>query len=309
MDFGEKKLSKTRMFINCFYIFVRTILNFKLLIMKKITLLTLALIASVCMNAQIQLTHSLDLATVNAGVACGVAGGATAQNNWWRSYVPDDFGVTGDFQVNNFEFGVGQVDFDDADLSLTLYSTDAAFPTGTLTVIGSAIYTATAADVGTIITLPLDTPAVVSNTDEVVVELIGLDNDVVAFRIGMNEGGETADSYLSAGDCSITDPTPISVIGFPDNIILNLEGDNALSVGDAIEDIVSVFPNPATTVLNVNVPSNIEVNSANLYDVLGKDTGVQLVDGQMNTSNLARGVYILNVNTEAGTLTQKIVKQ
>lgn len=278
--------------------------------MKKITLLTLAMIASVCMNAQITLSHSLDTGTIEAGVACGVAGGATAQNNWWRSYVPNDFSIAGDFQVNNFEFGVGQVDFGDADLVLNLYSTDAAFPTGTLTLIGTAVTTVTAADVGTLVLLPLDVPAIVGNMDETVVELIGLDDDVVAFRIGQNTNGETGDSYLSADDCAITEPTPIPLIGaFDDDIILNLEGDNSLAVGDNIADLVSVFPNPAINVLNVSIPSNIEVSNANLYDVLGKNTGVQLVDGQMNTSNLARGVYILNVETSAGTLTQKIVKQ
>ncbi|MGY8933855.1 MAG: T9SS type A sorting domain-containing protein [Flavobacteriales bacterium] len=29
----------------------------------------------------------------------------------------------------------------------------------------------------------------------------------------------------------------------------------------------------------------------------------------MNTSRLAKGVYILNINTSAGTLSQKIIKQ
>ncbi len=278
--------------------------------MKKITLLTLAMIASVCMNAQITVSHSLDTATIEAGVACGVSGGATAQNNWWRSYILDDFSITGNFSVNNFEFGVGQVDFGDAGLVLNLYSSDATFPTGTLTLIGTAVTTVTAAEVGTLVLLPLDTPAVVDSFDEIVVELIGLDDDVVAFRIGQNTLGETGDSYLSADDCGITDPTPIPLIGaFDDDIILNLEGDNIAAVGDNISDLASVFPNPANDVLNVNIPSTIEVSSANLYDVLGKNTGVQLVNGQMNTSNLARGVYILNVDTSAGTLTQKIVKQ
>jgi len=82
-----------------------------------------------------------------------------------------------------------------------------------------------------------------------------------------------------------------------------------LGVNDNIAELASVFPNPANDVLNVSIPSNVEVRDAQLFDILGKDTGVRLVDGQMNTSTIARGVYMLNVRTSAGTLTQKIIKQ
>lgn len=78
---------------------------------------------------------------------------------------------------------------------------------------------------------------------------------------------------------------------------------------DNLADVVSVYPNPMNEVLNVSIPSNIEIDSANLFDVLGKDTGLQLVNGQINTSNLARGVYILNINTDRGSMTTKVVKQ
>ena len=84
---------------------------------------------------------------------------------------------------------------------------------------------------------------------------------------------------------------------------------NILGVDSNLLSQVSVFPNPAKDVLNVAIPSNIDVRSSQLFDILGKDTGVRLVDGQMNTSNLARGVYMLNIRTSAGTLTQKIIKE
>jgi hypothetical protein len=70
---------------------------------------------------------------------------------------------------------------------------------------------------------------------------------------------------------------------------------------------VAIFPNPASEVLNIKVPSTIEVTSVTLYDVLGKATNVSLSNGQINVSGLARGIYILNVNTTAGTLTEKVI--
>ncbi len=283
--------------------------------MKKITLLFVALLATTFMSAQITLSHSTDVATIEAGVACGVQGGPTAQNNWWRSYYLPDFPeVTMDFEIRSVEFGVGQVDLaPSASLIINIYTTDAPFPLGNLTLIGNNSTTVvTAADVGTLIVADLDTPAVVAPGDEVVVELIGLDDDTVAFRIGQNTLGETAPSYLSASDCSIDVPTLMADVGagFDNDIILNLIGDNVvLGTSDNLAEATSIYPNPTSDVLNVRLPSNVELVSSSVFDVTGKDTGLKLVDGVVNTSNLARGVYILNVKTSVGTLTHKIVKQ
>ncbi len=88
-----------------------------------------------------------------------------------------------------------------------------------------------------------------------------------------------------------------------------IEGEPTFAIQDNISELASIYPNPANDILNVNIPSSVEVINASLYDILGKDTGVKLVNGTMNTANLARGVYILNLNTSAGSLSQKIVKQ
>ena len=102
---------------------------------------------------------------------------------------------------------------------------------------------------------------------------------------GQNDSGELYGQFSYGGDCM------------------------ALSVGDNLAELVDIFPNPANDILQVRVPASINVNSVALFDVLGKNTGAVLVNGQINVSQLARGVYILNVNTDSGTLTQKIVKQ
>jgi len=88
-----------------------------------------------------------------------------------------------------------------------------------------------------------------------------------------------------------------------------IEGEPALGVGDNLAELSSVYPNPTSTVLNVKLPSTAEVLKSNLYNVLGQDMGLKLVNGTMNTSSLENGVYILNVETTQGTLTQKVVKQ
>lgn len=86
-------------------------------------------------------------------------------------------------------------------------------------------------------------------------------------------------------------------------------GDCTLSIDQEALSQISVFPNPANDVLNIKVPSSIQIESASIFDMLGKESQVQVINGQINVQNLSQGVYILNLRTSAGTLTQKIVKR
>jgi hypothetical protein len=107
-----------------------------------------------------------------------------------------------------------------------------------------------------------------------------------------------------------TDWTAFSALGLTfGSTAFIIEGEPALGLGDNALSQVSVYPNPTSDVLNIRVPSTVTVQNAVLYDVLGKDTGVRLVNGTMNTASLAAGVYVLNVNTSAGTLSEKVIKR
>jgi Secretion system C-terminal sorting domain len=297
--------------------------------MKKITFLA-AMLMGVATFAQTTLSHSEDNTVVASGsVACVSnpdqipANGDefTTDNQFWRSYTPAAFGETGNLEVSAAEFFITFTDIGGTNPTIsaivTIWSTDAAFPSGTLTEIATQNVDITPADDGEKITATFDTPAIVSADDEVVVSVAFLEAPEAPMnydvRIGINDLGQDAPSYLSSTACGITNPTDTAAIGggFPDNhLILDLIVDEVvLGINDNLADAVSIFPNPTTDVLNVSIPSNVEVKSVALFDVLGKDTGVRLSNGTINTSNLARGVYILNINTDRGSLTEKIVKQ
>ncbi|MCW5519297.1 T9SS type A sorting domain-containing protein [Aureitalea sp. L0-47] len=305
--------------------------------MKKITLILSAIVLSaVGVNAQSNvgpspyesnptqgysemqvLSHTPGATLQNGAVACADTGGAgTTTNSWFRSYVPADFGFSGDFEVQGLQLAHTYTDVtgDGAPINVNInaWTSDMVFPMGSFTLLTSAALQGDASSADAVLDLSFDAPAVVDASTEVIVEFFVSDGVAIGkdVRIYNTADPETAPSYLASVDCGINDPVTTASIGFPDErIVLNLVGDEALAVDDNIADLVTVYPNPASNVLNVSVPSNIEVINASLYDVLGKNTGVQLVNGQMNTSSLARGVYILNVNTSRGTLTQKIVKQ
>lgn len=108
-----------------------------------------------------------------------------------------------------------------------------------------------------------------------------------------------------------TNWTTISnLIGEPfPSLAWTLTGTETIGIEDNLAESVSVFPNPATSVLNISLPSNIEVTNSSLIDMLGRTTGVVYNNGEMNISGLAPGVYILNLETTAGSYTQKVIKQ
>lgn len=127
-----------------------------------------------------------------------------------------------------------------------------------------------------------------------------VDNDAVLIDSG--------DLFASG----FTDWTAISAIiaaDFPSFGWTLTSEEESAGLGD--NDLVgaSVYPNPATNVINVDFSSNVELKSAVLFDVLGKNTGATLVNGSMNIADLAAGVYILNIETNNGSLTQKVIKQ
>ena len=85
--------------------------------------------------------------------------------------------------------------------------------------------------------------------------------------------------------------------------------DEVLSVEANVADLVSVYPNPTTEFLNINVPASVELINVSMYDVLGKQVNASHSNGVVNTAALSNGVYMLKIQTSAGDLIQKIVKQ
>lgn len=74
----------------------------------------------------------------------------------------------------------------------------------------------------------------------------------------------------------------------------------------------SVYPNPSTGIVNLASKNNASINAIQLTDLNGRvvknlnANGV--TDMQINISDLTSGVYFLNIQTDAGSGTTKIVK-
>jgi hypothetical protein len=292
--------------------------------MKKITLIFAASLLSIGMYAQQTLSHSTSQVSVGGGVACAsnpdeqpnTGDEGVSDNFFYRAYTPSEFGFSGNFTAMGIGFVAEFTDGGGTNPTVTntvrLFTSDDAFPGGTLTEIASQDFEVTAADDGVAFEVMFDVTVDIDASTELIVAVDISPSPAVPdnydFRIGTNGEGEDDPSYLSSTACGLTAPGTFAAIGFPDNhLILNLIGDENLGSDDFSLSQISVFPNPANYMLKVNIPSSLELSSANLYDVLGRNTGVAVANGEMNVSNLSSGVYILKLETSAGTLSKKVI--
>lgn len=94
-----------------------------------------------------------------------------------------------------------------------------------------------------------------------------------------------------------------------DDVVVTAE---TLSVNNHLASQFSVFPNPATNVININNADNILVNGVEIIDINGRTVKSAKFDGvsnaQINISDLATGMYMMNIASDKGTTTKKIVK-
>jgi hypothetical protein len=284
--------------------------------MKKITLLLAALVVGMTSFAQVTITHNNSQTMVpDLGLTCAT-GQITTDNQFAQVFdLENDFGITEDWEVQQVEFGVEDMLNAEGDMypvTVRVHTTDDGTPNGNLTLLGDGLINLQTADQMTVVSVDISPGAVVPAGGVLVVELevFAGANGITEFRLGATDVASDDDSWILANDCGLATFATYADLGFNDRWqVMNVVGDVAVAGIDDISEYVSIYPNPASDVLNVQLPNTVEIISANLYDVLGKDTNLQLVNGTINTSNLSRGVYILNLKTDIGSVTQKIVKQ
>src|SRR5690554_7200437 len=174
----------------------------------------------------IVITHSLSQTIKPGTVACGT-GNVPAENNYYREFdLVNQFGVTSDLTVSSVEFGVESIT-GPINLTLNIYSTTAVFSVGfpgSLTLKGTANYTVTVADNLSIVSVPLT--ATIPLGSKMVYEIKINDGATNQFYLGSNDLGQSGTSWIKANTCSITVPTDIAAIGFPEvMMIMNVVGE------------------------------------------------------------------------------------
>lgn len=274
--------------------------------------------------AQVTLSQSVDPLTIDTGgVACwsSPASGGTGEyrdNTFARTYDLSEFGIVDGFSLTSVEFGQAAAD-EGKVVTIIISTVDTEdLSTAVFTEVGTQDVTLSAANDMTLVTAVFDTPVLVSSSSIVAVQVFAPDsgtNTGETFFPGYNLSGENGTPWLrsdgtgTAGaqaGCSIPWSDANSVVA-DQNYVINIVGEDVLGVNDLALSQVSIYPNPATDVLNINVPSSIELAGVTVYDVLGKKVNTEVSNDQVNVSGLSRGVYVVNVITNAGTLTEKLI--
>ena len=208
------------------------------------------------------LTQLLNNTVITPGmVTCNT--GATppqlhVQNSFWRAYRPSDYGVMQPITVSCVTFGVEYALAGaganppltqplEIRLRVAANTAPTTFPASVPAVTHTEMFNQPNVGAGgpKIVTrgITAATPVVVNPNDLLVVELYlpsGVPGGNVLFP-GSNSQGQTANGYLSAPGCGITNPTPFAGIGFP-NVHLLL---------DVNYNFVGATPMPVVTALSV----------------------------------------------------------
>ncbi len=72
----------------------------------------------------------------------------------------------------------------------------------------------------------------------------------------------------------------------------------------------SLYPNPTTNELNINLKSAIEINSIQIYNTIGQLVTVQTGNAlKVDVSNLKNGNYFIKINTKDGFSTSQFIKE
>lgn len=82
-----------------------------------------------------------------------------------------------------------------------------------------------------------------------------------------------------------------------------------IGINEINENLVSVYPNPASDRVSVSVPVSAEVS---LFDIYGKVVKQSVIvepgsEYVIEISNFENGIYLLNIQNEATSITRKIV--
>jgi hypothetical protein len=145
----------------------------------------------------------------------------------------------------------------------------------------------------------------------------GIDEDglgVLTTTSLSDEPGEV-DIVAFSGHVPATPNTSAASMIFDNLVVRASETDTLLGLDKSIvsNDLFVVYPNPVNDVVGISLLNNnleIEINKVTVSDVNGrivKEFNSNL--NQLNVSDLNSGVYFLNIETENGKATKKIVKQ
>ncbi len=109
------------------------------------------------------------------------------------------------------------------------------------------------------------------------------------------------------GTTNYLDPCANASFGQLEDYTLNV---TSLGVNDNMKNAVKIYPNPVVEMLNIESPN--KVKSVSVFDATGKVVSTYSLNAsksQINLSQLAPGVYVVNIEMDNETKSIKVIKK
>ncbi len=110
----------------------------------------------------------------------------------------------------------------------------------------------------------------------------------------------------------ITDPSVLKSIYNNNagcNTIPEVEASCILAISDIeLNEAIAVYPNPVSELLQVDVSEGIVLERIAVFSILGQQL-INSTEGIVNFSSLSQGVYFVEVRTDQGRVTKKVIKE
>ena len=269
-------------------------------------------------EAQITVSHSQVPFNphFSSSASCNIIGNAySLENRVSRSFFLNDFDIQNDFKIHKVSFAIQNVlnlPQDGFPVTVNIYTSQGAYPTGELTLKATKEVIVTRSDTHTI---NIDVETLIPAGSEIVME-IHYDGERYnsALWVGANGFTDDAPSYVQSDGCGLYVPTEVGDVGQIDNsrYIMSIEGEDlVLGTVEVINSSqLTVYPNPVKESFSLKLDPSIKITQTELFDLTGKSIktfGNRTTD--FNISHLLKGAYILKIQTADGkTFNKKIIK-
>ena len=186
----------------------------------------------------VTITHSgSQTITPETGIACSAAG-STSRNSYWRVFDLDEFDLASGLTVTSVDIGIEAANLAAGPVASTvrLHRLNGTFTTANLTLVAEAAYIITDADDEALVNVPIEGEFGANAVMVVEWDVPNLQDVGDGVFFGANTDGQTGPTYVSAEACSLTEPTDLASINFPDVAwVLSVNGTTDGGVTDEIE--------------------------------------------------------------------------
>ena len=77
-----------------------------------------------------------------------------------------------------------------------------------------------------------------------------------------------------------------------------------------LEEDMSIYPNPTTGLINLNLNGNQQIQTVNLFDVHGQHFNTSVISNEIDLSEFSSGIYFMEVQFDSGKKGQiKVIKE